>query len=84
MGRHVEVHQIPERYKYHTYWTLHLPMILNTIKKIAQQNVNTNNTYIIGKIGKSSYEHVANVSLEYVCAKSITLCMLRRKLQAIM
>ena len=33
MRRYVEVRKIPERDKYHTYWRLHLPMLLNTIKK---------------------------------------------------
>ena len=30
---YVEVHQIPERYKYHPYWRLHLHMLLNTMEK---------------------------------------------------
>ena len=33
MRRHVEFHQIPERYKYNTYWRLHLPMLMNKIKR---------------------------------------------------
>ena len=85
MRRHVEVQKMSERDNYHTYWRLHLPMLLNTMEKngFAQQNINTNNTSAVGQIVKNAYEHVARVAWERGCAKSITLCMFWRKLQAI-
>ena len=62
IGR-VEAHQIPERDQHHTYWRLHLRMLLNTIKKgFSQQNINTNNTPVVGQIVKNVYKRVALVS----------------------
>ena len=79
MRRHVEVHQILERDKYHTYWRLHFPMLLNTIEKgFVQKNISTKNTSVVGQIVKISYRCVARVAWERGCAKSITLCMFWR------
>ena len=59
---HVEVHQIPERDKYHTYWRLHLNMLMNTIKKgSAQKNISTKSTSVFGLIVRSPYERVSCV-----------------------
>ena len=80
----MEVHKLSERDNYHTYWRLHLSMLLNTTKKgFVQQNINNNNTSTVGAIVKNSYERVARLAWECGCAKSITLCMFWRKLQAI-
>ena len=64
MIRHVEDHQMSERDNYHTYWKLHLPMLLNTMVKngFEQQNIDTKNTSAIGQIVKNSYERVSFVS----------------------
>ena len=81
----MEVHQGSERDKYHTYWRLRLPMLLNTIKKgFVQQTINTKNTSVVGQIVKSAYERVDHVAWDRGCEKTITLCMFWRKLQAIM
>ena len=74
MRRHVEVQQIPEIDNYHTYWRLHLPMLLNTIKKgFAQQNIKTNNKSAVGQIVKNAYERVAHLAWERGGTKSTTL-----------
>ena len=71
MRRRVEVHQIKEREKYHKYWILHLPMILNTIKKgFSQKNINANNKYI--QIGKTpTTRHMYDTILFYIDVISI-------------
>ena len=85
MRSHVEVQQMPERENYHTYWRLHLPILLNTIKKgFAKQNINSNNTSTVDQIVKNTYKRVARVAWKYGCSKIITLCMFWGKLQAIM
>ena len=84
MRRHMEAQQILERDKHHTYWRLHLPMLLNTKKRFTQKSINTNNTYVVGQIAKITYGRVAHVAWERGCAKNITLCMFWRILQAIM
>ena len=54
MRGHVEVQKVPERDKYYTCRRLHLPMLLNKIKNgLAQENINTNNTYVVGQILKT-------------------------------
>ena len=53
----MEVHQRPERDKYHTYWRLHLPMLLNTKK--AQKNINAKNTSVV-----DAYESVDHIVWE--------------------
>ena len=84
MRSNVEVQKISERDSYHTYWILNLPMLPNTIKNcFAQQNMDTNNTLAVGQIVKNVYEHVACVSWERGCTKSITLCMFWIEVQAI-
>ena len=77
MRRHVEVHKRIAKEKYHAYWRLHLSMLLTMIRKnrFAQQNINANNTSVIGQNFKNEYKRVARVDWERGCAKSITLCM---------
>ena len=53
MRRHMEFHQMSESDNCQKYWRLHLPMQLNTMKKFAQNHINTNNTSDIGKIVKT-------------------------------
>ena len=49
----VTFQKISEQEKYHTYWRLHIPMLLNMMKKgLAPQNSNTNNTSVVGKISQ--------------------------------
>ena len=74
MITHVKTNQIKERYKYNTYWKMHLPMLLNTIKKgFAQQNIKTNNKSAVGQIVKNAYERVAHLAWERGGTKSTTL-----------
>ena len=74
MIRHVESHQTPEKDKHHTYWRLHLLMLLNTIKKgFSQQNINTNNKSIVGQIVKSAYKRVVCLAWVRDCENSTTL-----------
>ena len=55
----MKVEKIPEREKYNTYWRLHLPMLLSTIKKgFSQKNINTNNTSAVVKIVKIVYTNL--------------------------
>ena len=81
----MEVHQRPENNKYYTHWRLHLHILLNTTKKgFTKQNINTNNKYFVDQLVKNAYESVDRVAWERGCIKRITLCMLCRKLHAIM
>ena len=56
----------------------------NNKKGFAHQNININNTSAVGHIVKNGYELVAHVAWECGCEESTALCMLWRKVQAIM
>ena len=67
--------------------------ILNTVtthgneynkKGFSQKNINTNNTSVFAQMLKNAYERVFRVAWERGCANIIALCMLWRKLRAIM
>ena len=59
----MEVCKISERDNYHTYWTLHIPRLLNTIEKwVRTENINISNTSTVGQIIKNAYKRVARVA----------------------
>ena len=61
MGRHVEVQKMSERENYHTYWILHLPMLLSTIKKrVCTEKYKYQQYIAVGQIVKNACERVAH------------------------
>ena len=84
MRRHVEFQKTSERDNFYTYWRLHIPMLLNQMKKkVSKKNINSNNTSAVEQIANITYGRVARVSWGRGCAKRITLCTSCRKLQTI-
>ena len=83
MIRRMEVHQISEKEKYHTYWRLHLPILTTTIKRFFTYKYRYKQ-YIYHWPKCKKYKHITHASWERGREKSITLCMLWRNAQEIM